>query len=417
MKKIDNAFKEAVYTFNTKSNLTVYIVHRPGFKRSSAVYGTPFGALNLKQNVNGDLIEHKSGVAHFLEHKLFEDPTRDVLSQFSDMGANGNAFTSYDQTMYYFGHNGPIAEPLKLLINFVSRFAVTAESVEKEKGIIVEEVKMYEQMPHMRLLNETYRSVFHAYPYIYDIAGTEESVNATTLEDLKRAYELNYSDHRMVLVVVSPEDPQSIHDLIVAETEGHTNSTDVVEDVFDPEEMSVVDRYREISDNVETPKMSLSYKLPYWGDNKQKDDFLISMLLEMNFSELNEDFQSWLDTDLVSNGFSFGTEVRDEFVLITFINEGEQTERFHLVIDEVMNSLQVDEMKFQQLANRYYGEMIMSLAKTDELAITIARAHFDGMNYFEYLEMIQNLKFDDIKMVMNKINTDNSSFLVMKKKD
>lgn len=95
--------------------------------------------------------------------------------------------------MYYFGHNGDLEAPLRLLIQFVSKFSVSEESVEKEKGIIIEEIKMYEQMPDMRLLNETYVNLFHHYPFIYDIAGTEQSVTETTRADLLRAFEMNYS--------------------------------------------------------------------------------------------------------------------------------------------------------------------------------------------------------------------------------
>src|SRR5699024_3517612 len=103
MKKIKNIFNETAYHYVSESGLNTYLIHRPEFKQSSAVYGTPFGALNLSQTINGETqVEHKSGLAHFLEHKLFEDDAVDVLSLFAQIGASGNAFTSYDQTMYYF---------------------------------------------------------------------------------------------------------------------------------------------------------------------------------------------------------------------------------------------------------------------------------------------------------------------------
>ena len=205
MKVMTNQFNEDIQTFTTQSGLEVIILHRPGFKQSTALYGTPFGSLNLEQKLNGEHIEHKKGLAHFLEHKLFEvEDGTDVLSTFANMGASANAFTSYDETMYYFNHNGPIQEPLELLLDFVSEFKISQESVDKEKGIITEELIMYEQMPDMMLLTETFRNVFHDYPIIHDIAGTRESVAATTLEDLELAYKMNYSDERMVLVVVSP---------------------------------------------------------------------------------------------------------------------------------------------------------------------------------------------------------------------
>lgn len=414
MNKVENNFNENVYSFTTDSGLQVYLVHRPGFKRSSAVYGTPFGALNLKQIVDGKAIEHKSGVAHFLEHKLFEDETKDVLSQFADMGANANAFTSYDQTMYYFGHNGSIEEPLRLLIQFVSKFSVTAESVEKEKGIIVEELKMYEQMPDMRLLMETYRNIFHTYPFIYDIAGTEESVRSTTLEDLRQAYELNYSDQRMCLVVVSPEDPKILETIIREECQSHPLKDLTIENVFEDEPNTVANAYREIEDIVEQPKMSLAYKFPYSGADRLKEEFLIRMILEMNFSEMCDDYQSWLDKGIISNGYGYDIDLRDGMGVLFFMNEGDQPEEFELLIDDIMNNLVLDEVMFNQLLKRYYGEMIMALAKFDDLAITIARAHFDGVNYFDYLEMVKNLEFEELEACLEYFKQKDKTFLLMK---
>lgn len=415
MIKVKNDFNEEVYTFTTPSGLAVTIVHRPGFKRSSAVYGTPFGALNLKQSLDGVLINHKSGVAHFLEHKLFEDESKDILSQFAELGASGNAFTSYEQTMYYFGHNGDLEAPLRLLIQFVSKFSVTKESVEKEKGIIIEEIKMYEQMPDMRLLNETYINLFHHYPFIYDIAGTEASVTETTLADLRRAYEMNYADHRMSLTIVTPKDPNEVERIVLEETLNHRKQVETVKDIFDEEPMHVAIKEREILGDVEEPKMTYSFKFPYTNNDKLKDEFLIRMLLEMNFSEMLPEYQDWLDSGIVSDSYGYDIDIRESFGVVYFVNEGSKDEAFKTLINSKMRHLQYDESSFNQLTKRYYGEMIMSLSKTDELAITLGRAHFDGVSYFEYLEMIRDLPFEALEKVAAMIENSDDSFLIMKK--
>lgn len=413
MKKIKNEFGETAYEFTTSSGLKTSIIHRPGFKRTAAAYATPFGALNLKQKVNGELIEHKSGLAHFLEHKLFEDENRDVLSQFSQLGASGNAFTSYDETVYYFGVNDDPEASLRLLLQFVSSFDISEESVEKEKGIIVEELKMYEQMPHMRLLNETYRAIFHSFPYIYDIAGTEESVNATTLEDLKQAYHLNYSDTNMTLTIVSPVDPHRIHDIVIDATQNHAYQTQDVENVFDEEPFEVKESYKLIKDQVEVPKMSYGLKLKNPFNSNVKFDFVLGMLFEMNFSEFNDDYQELLDTGVLSNGFYFGTEVKDQFGICLFINEGTQIEAFQEYIQNRLRNLEVSETHFNQLSKRYYGDMIMSLSKTDELAISFVRMGFEGMNWFEFLEMVRGVTLEDLIQVRDIIDADNMSLVVM----
>ena len=415
MEKIKNSFNQNVYTFKTKSGLKVIGVHKPGFKKSAAYYATPFGALNLKQKVNGEVITHKSGVAHFLEHKLFEDEKKDVLAQFSDLGASGNAFTSYDQTVYYFAHNGDIKAPLKLLLSFVSKFEVSAQSVEKEKGIIVEEIKMYEQMPHMKLLNETYRNLFHTYPFIYDIAGTESSVNATTVDDLHQAFKLNYNDSRMVLVVVSAELPDVIEALVHEAVRDHDAQNVVVEDVFDDEPDDVVFASRILEENLEASKMSFSYKIPYHGNQKQKDEFLVSMLLEMNFTELNPEYQAWLDDGIILSTFEYGVDFRDTFAMISFYNEGDNTEGFAALIASKMDDLNVSSHLFDLLSRRYYGEMIASLDSVEGLTNMISRCYLAGFDYFEYLEMIKTITYDDLLLSIKVLKGKQSSLLYLKR--
>ena len=397
MKKISNSFNEQAYEFKTDSGLQVYLVHRPGFKKTTAVYGTPFGALNLQQKVNGELMTHKSGLAHFLEHKLFEDEQGDVLSQFSDLGASANAFTSYHQTMYYFDFNGEIEKPLTLLLDFVSEFKISEASVEKEKGIIVEELKMYEQMPDMVLLMETYRNIYHNYPYIYDIAGTENSVNDTQLFDLEEAYRVNYHDSRMVLSIVSPEEPFKVKEIIDARCKNHVKAMDKVEDIFPDEPMTVHHTDRVIHKKVETPKMSLCYKFPYETKlNKSLDEFLLKLVLEMNFSELSNDYQNALDEEIISNQFSFEIDLREDHGVIYFFNESNHYEGFNDFVDCKMKALNIDEKLFKQLKKRYFGEMIYSLSNVNRLAITLAQTYFDGINYYEYMESIKELEFEDI---------------------
>ena len=131
MKELINSFDENIYHFVTDSGLNTYYLHRPGFKKSTAVMAVPFGSLHLSQKYDGQLVRHPEGSAHFLEHKLFEDEKEDILSTFSKMGASANAFTSHDETMYYFTHNSDLMEPLNVLLDFTRRFDIQEASVEK----------------------------------------------------------------------------------------------------------------------------------------------------------------------------------------------------------------------------------------------------------------------------------------------
>lgn len=397
MKKFNNDFNESIYEYKTESGLDVILVHRPGFKQSTAIYATPFGSINLEQKLNGEHVEHKQGLAHFLEHKLFEvEDGTDVLSTFAQMGASANAFTSYEETMYYFNHNGPIEKPLELLLDFVSEFKISEDSVEKEKGIITEELIMYEQMPDMILLTETFRNVFHDYPIIYDIAGTKESVANTSLADLDLAYEMNYNDERMVLVIVSPENPEVLKEIIDRKTAHHKKSLDHVEDYLKLELHEVVHTHREIKAKVSTNKMSLAYKFPYEGDDRIIDEFKMKMILDMNFTDMDDSFQEMIDQKIVSPTFSFDVDIQEDIAVIYFFNDGSKFDEFVEYIDAKMKDLRIDEDLFDQLSRKLYGEMIFSLSNTSRIAITIARYHLDKENYYDFMSSVRNLQYESL---------------------
>ncbi|MBN2849241.1 MAG: insulinase family protein, partial [Erysipelotrichaceae bacterium] len=170
---------EKVTETTLANGLKVFFIHKPGFISSTAVYMVPFGSLDIRQQKpDGEIIESNAGVAHFLEHKLFESNNgADIMEAFSAMSANVNAFTSYNETCYYFSTGeADFSQPLELLLDFVQNLSITDESVEKEKGIIIQELRMYMQMPEARLMYETYRSLFKTHPVRIDIGGSEESV-------------------------------------------------------------------------------------------------------------------------------------------------------------------------------------------------------------------------------------------------
>lgn len=193
MKTIRNERYQESYDVETLDNgLRVVIWHKPGYARSLFMMATPLGAMDICQvDEHGTQCVYPAGIAHFLEHKMFEKKDRDVMDDFSRMGASVNAFTSYGETAYYFSTSEDVREPLNLLLDFVQDLDISDASVEKEKGIIVSELNMYLQMSDNRLLMETYKSLFHEHPLKYDIGGDEESVRSITRTQLEECYARN----------------------------------------------------------------------------------------------------------------------------------------------------------------------------------------------------------------------------------
>ena len=197
------------------NGLRVILWHKKGYEKSLFMMVTPFGAEAIKQrNDDQKIITHPTGIAHFLEHKMFAMHGEDVMNRFSAMGANVNAFTSYQETAYYASTSGDPKGPLTLLLDFVQELDIDEASVEKEKGIITSELHMYQEMSDQRLIMETYASLFQEHPLRYDIGGDDDSVNQTTVEQLYCCYRMNYHPANMILICVSGHDSEELLSII-----------------------------------------------------------------------------------------------------------------------------------------------------------------------------------------------------------
>lgn len=214
-KVISDKYQESYYEETLKNGLKVVVWHKPNYEKSFALMATPMGSFDIKQiDSKGNMFEYHAGLAHFLEHKMFESDHGDVMDDFSKMGANVNASTTYDMTCYYFQTSGDLFKPLNLLLDFTQSFNIDEASVEKEKGIITQELNMYLQMSDFRLVKETFSALFKEHPLKDDIGGTAQSVQETTLEELKKCYQSNYHPSTMMCVVVTGNDPEQVLDEI-----------------------------------------------------------------------------------------------------------------------------------------------------------------------------------------------------------
>ncbi|MBQ8724549.1 MAG: insulinase family protein, partial [Oscillospiraceae bacterium] len=194
---------DEIIRIDHKSGLTIYVCEMEGFSTTEALFAAKYGSVNTKfKTVNDeDYCTVPEGIAHFLEHKLFENEDCDVFSLYAKTGANANAFTSFDKTAYLFSCSENYKESLEILLSFVQNPYFTKESVEKELGIIGQEIRMTNDNPGWRVFFNMLRGLYHEHPVKIDIAGTEESICRITPELLYRCYNTFYNLHNMVLSV------------------------------------------------------------------------------------------------------------------------------------------------------------------------------------------------------------------------
>lgn len=421
MKKIvNNQFDETYYVHQLANGLNLIFWHKPEFVSTAVVFATPYGALDFRQQDDqGKILDFPSGIAHFLEHKLFESDAGDVMDDFARMGANVNAFTSYNETCYYFTtSHGDLKEPLNLLINFVQDLRITEESVEKEKGIINQELKMYLQMPDSRLIFETFKALYHTHPLNRDIGGDESSVNSTTRELLEACYALNYHPSRMTLIVAGPQEPQQLLEWI--EENQKTKQFPEPREVsryLEPEPEAVASTHVVIEMDVAMRKVSVAYKLKPSGAaaaERVEQEWALRCILEAHFSSMNPEYQTWLDQKIINDYFGFEIDLGKDYALLMFYDETEDTAQFTDFIARQMEILGQKGIAFNQLnqlQRRYYGEAMRTFNNVEDIAVAVIRNQFNGVSFFETLKMIEKLDKNKVEAAFAALKLDQRSIV------
>ncbi len=420
MKQLKNTrFDETIYKTVLDNGLSIIMVHKPEFRNSVALLGTKFGASHLKQIVNGETLTYHSGLAHFLEHKLFEKQDVDILSAFTNMGANANAFTSYNETVYYFSTTNDIQEPLNTLLDFVMNIELSEKGVEKEKGIIIEELNMYQEMPVFKLSMELLESLFVNHALKHDIAGTKESVLAITKDELEAAYETNYHPSQLLLSIVSPVEPEVLLEMIKANQS--LKETKVLQQVQTPvcqEPVEVAKSFQEVDMAVNASKIALGFKqtIPFFNElEAYRFNVMTQMLMDLNFSKLNPDYQSWVDQKIISDLFVTQCDFGLDYGYLYYICETEEIEAFKALIISLMNNLKVDANKLLQIKKRYFGASIAELSDFESFAIGNFRAHWLNSDAFEVIELIENVSLNDLEEAIEKLDTQQMVEVVIRK--
>ena len=421
MKQITNKrYQETYYTETLDNGLRVVVWHKPGYARSLFMLATPLGAMDLLQeDEQGKQYAYPAGIAHFLEHKMFEKQDQDVMNDFSMMGANVNAFTSYNETAYYFSTSGDVERPLNLLLDFVQQLDISEASVEKEKGIIVSELKMYQQMSDSRLLMELYKSLFFAHPLKYDIGGDEKSVCATTKAQLDACYLHNYHPSTMMLVGVSGKDPESVMSIIRQNQQKKKFEPlcSIRRKVVDEPENVARERYAFTMD-ITVPKIAVAYKLQPNNDVMQRlrEEWCIRMAQDICFSTLNKEYQKWMDEGIISDFVGADIEFGEDYGVMMFYTETEKKETFEQTVSKVcqqMKQISMNEEQLTQLKHRYFGQAIRSLNSFDDIAIGYIRSSFAGYDYFAGMDMINSITISDIRDVCQALCLDHRSVVTI----
>ena len=387
------------YEVRHPSGLRILLYPKNENNSTYAVFGTRYGSVDTTFRVDGEeACTVPEGIAHYLEHKLFESEDGDAFSRYAKTGAAANAYTSFDSTCYLFSCADHFYESLEILLDFVQKPYFTEETVRKEQGIIGQEIRMYDDDPQWRVMFNLLTALYHRHPVRIDIAGTVESIAEITPDYLYRCYRTFYNLHNMVLCVAGRMDVDRV--LAVCDRLLIPSKPQKIERIFEEEPLDVVRPRVEQKLSVAMPLFQLGFKEPAGPERLSDRDAAASdVLLEAIASDASPLFRRLLDEGLV-NETTFGFEYFEGTGYASVIFSGDSrdpdrvAEEIRKEIAQVRENGLSDEA-FERARKSIYGRSVASLNSVENIANGMASMAFSGRDLFAYLDCVAQLTKED----------------------
>ena len=392
----ERLFKEVL-----PNGLTLAVVPRKGFARSIAYFVTDFGSIHTNFTLDGVNHTTPAGVAHYLEHKMFELPgDRDVAAEFAALGASVNAFTSYDMTAYYFTCTQAFGQCLRLLLEFVSTPYFTRESVERERGIIDQEIGMNLDAPDSVIFDNLMAALYENHPVRVPILGTRESIREITPEILELCHRAFYHPGNMLLCVIGDVDPAAVKG-IALEVLG-TEKTPVGEkQTHWPEAMVPVKEETLCAMEVAMPTFSLAFKCEPTGTGSQaiRREMVADLAAEALFGESSELYLRLYEQGLIDSSFGGGFETLQGCAMLCV---GGDSEDPWAVRDAILAQAEklaeegISQEEFLRLKRSALGRRIRGLDSLDGTCFRVCAYHFSDFDYFRFPEVYRGIEKQEI---------------------
>lgn len=404
------ALAETVYRDRLKNGLEICVVPRPGFRKKCAYFVTDFGAIHRCFRVDGKKAEAPMGVAHFLEHKMFDLPGRDVTAEFAAMGVSPNAFTSNDMTAYYFSGTDHFYPALELLLEFVTTAYFTDESVAKEQGIIGQEIGMNADSPDTRVFENLMTAMYENHRIREPILGTVETIGAITPEILHLCHRAFYRPDNMLLCVVGDVDPEQVAAIAAEHTPAKPGETVAAERKW--QEKMTCPRHL-IRDRMEVamPTFQLGFKCEPadQGAEAVRGEFIGELAAEALFGEASGLYLRLYEEGLIDSSFGGGYETVEGMAMLTAYGDSRDPEAVRDAILEEAERLcktGIGEKEFLRIKRSAIGRRIRGLDSFDSLCFRICAYHFSGFDYFQFPTVYEKIRPEDLLELIGRAVTE-----------
>lgn len=404
------------------TGLDIFIWKMEDYSTTHALFGTKYGSINTKFKTKDepDFVTVPNGIAHYLEHKLFENEDCDVFKLYAKTGASANAYTSFDKTAYLFSCTDNVYESLEILLSFVQNPYFTEETVQKEQGIIGQEIRMYDDNAGWRVFFNMLGGLYHNHPVKIDIAGTVESIAQINAELLYKCYYTFYNLNNMVLSIAGNVDEDKVLEMCdrLLKQSGNPELVTAFED--EPETVYQKEVVQKLE--IAMPLFHVGFKAkPEKGLDAVRAEIETNFVLSLLADESSEFYKKLYDDGIINSSFSSEVFMGDGYFCSIFAGESRNP---RLVKDKIIEEIErckkegLDEERFNIIKKSYYGALIRDLNDAEAIATIMLNAGMEKLSAFDVIESVAAVTFDDIQKRLDKqFNTENVTLSIIEPLD
>lgn len=394
------AIKEMVYRTRLSNGLTVVLLPKKEFKEVYGSVTVQFGSIDtLVTEVDGDVKQYPAGIAHFLEHKLFErEDSSDLMSAFTSLGADSNAFTSFTKTSYLFSATDHFLENLDLLDELVTSAHFTEDSILREQDIIQQEREMYQDDPDSCLFFSTLANLYPGTPLATDIVGSEESISQINLTNLQENFTRFYKSVNMSLFLVGNFDVERVQDYFESKELKDLDVQDVAREKFVLQAVKQTDSMRM---EVSSPKLAIGVrgKQDVAEDDCYRHHILLKLLFAMMFGWTSDRFQKLYESGKIDASLSLEIEVTSRFHFVMLTMDTKEpvalSHQFRKAIRNFTKDLDITEDHLDIIKREMFGEFFSSMNSLEFIA-TQYDAFEHGETIFDLPKILQEITLEDV---------------------
>ena len=395
MQVIENLkIKEKLYIEKLENGLTVMIIPKENTKKKYITWGTNFGSIdnNFIDPKNKQEVKIPDGVAHFLEHKMFEQPNgTNSLDVLSSIGVDANAYTTNDHTTYLYECNDHFYEALDEFMDYVQNPYYTDENVEKEKGIIAQEIKMYDDHPFWQVYMNAMECLYKNHPIKIDIAGTVEDINKIDKEVLYMCYNTFYNPSNMLMVVCGDFVPEDLLEEIKKRLVKKENISEIKR-VYPDEPIEINKKEKTVEMDVNNPLFVIGFKDSVLENKEElvKKHIAIEILLYMLIGKSSKLYQKLYKEGLIIAQPDLDYEFSKQYAHITISGQSNNPKKLAEELEKEIENLKqnrIDEKTFERVKKKMYGSYVTEFNDVANIARMFMGDYFKGINSFDYIEM------------------------------